>query len=83
MASLALLIHVSEQGTEGEVSEYAAEKAIAWCEYPESHARRVYSLVEDHTLGAKTLLKRMGVWDFIWLHSKAKSHIRQPPLGGF
>mgnify|MGYP000559476027 CR=1 FL=1 len=60
MASIALIIHVSEHGPTGDVSEKSALKALAWCEYLESHARRVYSLVIDTTCGAKSLVSRLG-----------------------
>ena len=49
MPSLALLFHlvaVASGNYAGEigVSHEAAEKAIAWCDYLESHARRIYGL---------------------------------------
>lgn len=51
MPALALLFHIVEtinddQG--GAVSLRAAEMASDWCEYLESHARRVYGLVLDN-----------------------------------
>jgi putative DNA primase/helicase len=45
MPSLALLLHVVEclgRGRRGPVTLEAAEQAIAWCAYLETHARRVY-----------------------------------------
>ena len=41
MPSLALICHAIE-GNGGAVTLEAAERAIAWCEYLETHARRVY-----------------------------------------
>jgi len=51
MPSLALLFHLIEVAdgttTTEAVSLRSAEKAAAWCDYLESHARRVYGLVAD------------------------------------
>lgn len=50
MPSLALVFHlvdIADGGSGGHVSIRAAEKAVAWCEYLESHMRRVYGLVTD------------------------------------
>ncbi len=50
MPSLALTIHLSDvvSGfTNGDVSLEAAEKAAAWCDYLEQHARRIYGLVAN------------------------------------
>lgn len=50
MPSLALIIHlvdVAAGKAESDVSVKAAEMAAAWCEYLESHARRIYALVGD------------------------------------
>lgn len=50
MPSLALIIHlidVAAGKTEGNVSLKAAEMAAAWCDYLESHSRRIYALVGD------------------------------------
>ncbi|MFN9108780.1 MAG: DUF3987 domain-containing protein, partial [Bacteroidota bacterium] len=38
------------------VSLEATERAAAWCEYLESHARRVYGLVESMPIKAATIL---------------------------
>ena len=42
MPSLALILHLAD-GDTGPVSAQAAAKAADWCEYLESHARRVYA----------------------------------------
>jgi hypothetical protein len=42
MPSLALILHLAD-GHTGPVSAQAAAKAADWCEYLESHARRVYA----------------------------------------
>jgi hypothetical protein len=48
--ALALIMHLVECGsgkTVGRVGVTSAEKAMAWCEYLESHARRCYGLLVD------------------------------------
>lgn len=48
MPALALIFHLIESlqlGLVGPVSKRCAEMAIEWCEYLESHARRIYGLV--------------------------------------
>jgi len=50
MPSLALAFHlvgVADGAAGGPVSIKAAEQAAAWCDYLESHARRVYGLVSN------------------------------------
>jgi 5S rRNA maturation endonuclease (ribonuclease M5) len=50
MPSLALIFHLIDVAggkAYGQVTLSAAEKAAAWCEYLESHARRIYGLVAD------------------------------------
>ena len=50
MPTLALIFHlidIADGAPGGPVSLQAAEKAAAFCEYLESHARRVYGLVTD------------------------------------
>jgi hypothetical protein len=47
MPSLALIIHlvdVADGTAQGPVRLLAAQKAAAWCEYLESHARRIYGM---------------------------------------
>ena len=59
MPALALLFHVIdglEVGHVGDVSLRAAEMAAEWCEYLESHARRVYSLVIQNSQRAAATL---------------------------
>lgn len=58
MPTLALIFHlidVVDSGTPDHVSSEAAEKAVAWCKYLETHARRVYGLVAD--VGQQAALK--------------------------
>jgi hypothetical protein len=55
MPSLALLFHLAEtagSGNAGTVSLASAKRAAAWCEYLESHARRVYSCIVTPQLRA-------------------------------
>jgi len=50
MTSLALIFHIIDGikfGSVGDISEQSADMAIQWCEYLESHARRIYGLVLD------------------------------------
>ena len=58
MPTLALIFHlidVVDNGTQGPVSSEATEKAVAWCKYLETHARRIYGLVAD--IGQQAALK--------------------------
>jgi hypothetical protein len=59
MPILALIFHlidVADGSNTGPVSLQAAEKAAAFCEYLESHMRRVYGLVADIDLQAAAIL---------------------------
>ena len=63
MPSLALqfhvlnLAHASSKGhSMGQVTKECAEQAAAWCEYLESHARRVYGMVTNLTAQAASRL---------------------------
>ena len=50
MPSLALIGHLIDGvagGTTGPVSRAAAARAVAWCEYLQGHARRLYASVMD------------------------------------
>jgi Protein of unknown function (DUF3987) len=68
MPSLALIIQLIEfvdsSGDGGAVGLRAALQAAAWCEYLESHARRLYSSAENPaTEGARALLERIHKGD--------------------
>jgi len=59
MPSLALVFHiidVIDGKDDATVSTESALKAAAWCDYLESHMRRVYSLVQNVSLKAASLL---------------------------
>jgi hypothetical protein len=61
MPSLALIFHlikVADGKASGAVSLRAAELAAAWCEYLESHARRVYGLAANRGKSAAYELSR-------------------------
>ena len=61
MPTLALIIHLIECMDTGEitpVSVHAAKKAVTWCEYLETHARRVYGLVTDNKQQSATVLAK-------------------------
>jgi hypothetical protein len=50
MPSLALIGHLIDgvdDRTTGRVSRAARARAVAWCEYLEGHARRLYATVTD------------------------------------
>jgi len=57
--SLALIIHAVDSSPGGDIGIQSANKALAWCEYLESHARRVYALVDGPTGSAKALEKHL------------------------
>jgi hypothetical protein len=57
--SLALIIHAVDSSPGGSIGIQSAEKALAWCEYLESHARRVYALADGPIGSAKVLQKRL------------------------
>ena len=58
--SLALINHLCDGGR-GAVTQVALVRAIAFSEYLESHARRIYSFATRPDIdAAKTLLKRLG-----------------------
>ncbi|WP_180080735.1 MULTISPECIES: YfjI family protein [unclassified Acinetobacter] len=63
LAGLALLFHVIDGinlGSVGGVSKSAIEMAIEWCEYLESHARRIYGLVlHSSNFRASTLANKL------------------------
>jgi hypothetical protein len=64
MPALALIFHLidvaSDPTTAPGVSEMAAKRAAAFCEYLETHARRIYALVTDvHIEAAARLSKRI------------------------
>ena len=59
VCGLALLSHLAAGGT-GEVSARAVLRALAWSEFLESHARRLYaSLGQSHIDAARSLLNRI------------------------
>ncbi len=56
---LALILHLAE-GDTGPVTERAMLQALAWSEYLESHALRIYgSVTQPETAVAKAILKRI------------------------
>ena len=59
MPALALIIHVIDTANEIaeiDVSLEAAEKAAAWCDFLELHARRIYGIAANMTLSAASIL---------------------------
>ena len=58
LPSLALIIHLVDTCDSGitEVSEIAIIKACGWCDYLESHARRIYSDATNNPLKAAKLI---------------------------
>jgi putative DNA primase/helicase len=62
MPSVALILHLA-MGGRGAVSAAAAEMAVQWCEYLESHAGRVYAMATcPERQVALPLLRRMMAW---------------------
>jgi hypothetical protein len=62
MPSLALICHLIEVADgsieAGAVSLRAAELAAAWCDYLESHARRIYGLISNANIQAAAMLAK-------------------------
>lgn len=62
MPSLALLFHlidvVDGAVTPGPIPAITAKRAMAWCDFLESHARRIYALVTDIRIEAAARLAR-------------------------
>ena len=61
MPSLALIDHLiccAESDLNAQVSYASAERAAAWCEYLESHARRIYGLLASKTKRATAELAK-------------------------
>ena len=56
--SLALLFHLADSPDGGSVTDHALLMAIAWCEYLEEHARRLYAPALDPALHAARELDR-------------------------
>jgi hypothetical protein len=63
MPALALIFHIvrlADGTANGQVSREATEQAIAWCDYLEQHARRIYHMVADAAQqAAAALCKRI------------------------
>jgi hypothetical protein len=64
MPALSLIFHVIDlaggQTKRGKISKECAIRAICWCEYLESHARRIYEMVLNvSTQAASVLSKRI------------------------
>ncbi|BFM05842.1 YfjI family protein [Halioxenophilus aromaticivorans] len=60
MPSLALIIQLVENQEATEISEQSAAMAVAWCKYLESHARRVYGLLDDPLYEARSLSSKLA-----------------------
>ena len=59
VCGLALICHLADGGT-GDISATAALRALAWSEFLESHARRLYGcLGQAHIEAARSLLSRI------------------------
>ncbi len=61
MPSLALIFHlldIADSNKIGNISLLAATQAAQWCEYLESHARRIYGMAEDITARAAGSLSK-------------------------
>lgn len=61
LPSLALVFQVVDaRGAVAVVGEDAAVRAVAWCRYLETHARRIYGLMDDPLDGARILSGRLN-----------------------
>ncbi|WP_427501656.1 DUF3987 domain-containing protein [Methylomonas sp. MED-D] len=62
MPSLALIFHlvtIADSGNpSSRISEISAKRAIYWCKYLESHARRIYGMVVTPSQNVVTLLAK-------------------------
>ncbi len=59
MPSIALILQLAEDPKSDCVSEDSANKAVFWCDYLESHARRIYNMGSDMNLdNAHLILNR-------------------------
>ena len=64
MPSLALIFHLIEvaDGTAAEaVTLRSAQLAAQWCDYLETHARRIYGLVNDLGIQAATVSQNLAL----------------------
>ncbi|MES2252458.1 MAG: DUF3987 domain-containing protein [Pseudomonadota bacterium] len=62
MPALALIFHILDlvdSKNRGQVTLESAERAAAWCDYLESHARRIYGLALDKTHATSALSKKI------------------------
>lgn len=62
MPALALIFHILDLvdgKASGQVTVQSAERAAAWCDYLESHARRIYGMVLDKTYATSALSKKI------------------------
>ncbi len=59
MPTLAMIFHVIKHGVTGSISKQSAEMAVRWCDVLETHARRVYALVNDPMASAHILAERL------------------------
>jgi Protein of unknown function (DUF3987) len=56
--SLALLFHLLDDAPQGKVALEHIERATAWADFLEAHARRIYGVVTDHEIFAAHSLAR-------------------------
>ncbi len=62
MPALALIFHIIDLvdgKVTGQVTVQSAERAAAWCDYLESHARRIYGMALDKTHATSALSKKI------------------------
>lgn len=60
LPSITLLIHLAELEQARDIDANIVQRAVGWCDYLESHARRVYALGQDPFIGARQLLKNLS-----------------------
>jgi len=79
MPSLALIFHIINlaDGKKGrDITKSCVERAVTWCDYLESHARRIYGMVLDTTYEPKPSLSKAEEL-LAWMR-KQSSHTNQP-----
>ncbi len=79
MPSLALIFHIinlADGKKDQDVTKPCVEKAVAWCDYLESHARRIYGMVLDTTFDPKPSPSKSDEL-LAWMRKQSK-HTNQP-----
>jgi putative DNA primase/helicase len=79
MPSLVLIFHIinlADGKANRDITVDCVERAVAWCEYLESHARRIYGMVLDTTFEAKPSPSKAEEL-LAWMHKQSVA-LNQP-----